>query len=78
MMARISTQQRVSTSARQLHGRQLPYAISRPIGGEGVAHKTCQWLEGEAKERNFCGEPTIGVTSWCMAHHKRVFIRMPK
>lgn len=34
----------------------------------GSPHKTCQWLDGEPRERRFCGEPAVKGQSWC-AHH---------
>lgn len=33
---------------------------------------TCQWIEGEASGRNFCGVKTTGV--WCDEHHRRVYV----
>lgn len=36
--------------------------------------KTCQWIEGNPKDRNFCGKPTVGGSSWCEEHYARVFI----
>ena len=33
----------------------------------------CQWLEGEPKERNFCGARTNAGSSWCPDHYSRVF-----
>lgn len=41
------------------------------------AHRKCQWINGEAKDRDFCGKPVIGQTSWCAHHYARVF-RPPK
>ncbi len=33
---------------------------------------TCQWIDGEATTRNFCGAPCRG--SWCETHIRRVFV----
>lgn len=76
-MMKISSAQSNSAVYRN-HGRTLPYGISAPIGGEGISYRTCQWLEGEAKERNFCGELVIEGKSWCPEHYKRVFLRGSK
>ena len=40
---------------------------------------TCLWMEGEAIERNFCGQPIAGIGfSWCNEHMKRVYTCKPK
>lgn len=31
--------------------------------------KTCQWLYGEGKDRNFCGEEVQPGSSYCAKHH---------
>ena len=31
--------------------------------------KTCQWLHGEPRERNFCGERVKRGSSYCAEHH---------
>lgn len=36
-----------------------------------TAPLTCQWLEGDALLRNFCGAPAHEGTSWC-EHHRRI------
>ena len=33
----------------------------------------CQWLEGDALKRDFCGHPTVAKSSWCLQHYVRVF-----
>jgi hypothetical protein len=33
---------------------------------------TCQWIEGEASERNFCGEK-VSSGAWCSEHRRRVY-----
>lgn len=38
---------------------------------------TCQWLEGEPRERNFCGDATQPGSSYCATHHARCFIKRP-
>ena len=65
----------------------LPVLEPRPIAlGRGKPSKderlkkllesgkpgTCQWIEGEASTRNFCGAPCRG--SWCETHIRRGFV----
>ena len=47
--------------------RPMP-ALSRHAGD------ACQWIEGAARGRNFCGARTIAGHSWCPDHFKRVFL----
>ena len=35
----------------------------------------CQWLHGDAQERNFCDKPTVAGFSWCPEHRAVVFVR---
>lgn len=37
--------------------------------------RTCQWLHGDPKDRNFCGQKTRHGSSWCDEHKKIVFAR---
>lgn len=39
----------------------------------GWVPKTCQWLHGDARERNFCGAEVKPGSSYCPRHHGRVF-----
>ena len=34
---------------------------------------TCQWLDGEPKERNFCGAKAQPGSSYCPGHHRRCY-----
>lgn len=45
-------------------------ANGRPENGKG-----CQWLEGDPKDRNFCGRPVKKGAKypWCEEHHARVY-----
>lgn len=36
---------------------------------EGWVPKTCQYIEGEAINRNFCGKPVKKNYSYCDHHH---------
>jgi hypothetical protein len=42
-------------------------------------HKTCQWIEGDVRKPGWtmCGEQTRDGSSFCEAHHWRVYIRRP-
>lgn len=37
----------------------------------GWRPKTCQWIDGDARERAFCGAPVQPGSSYCAAHHAR-------
>lgn len=38
--------------------------------------RTCQWLHGDARERNFCASEVGSPGSpWCPVHEARVFVR---
>ena len=64
----------------------LPVLDARPVptgNGKGYTKKqralldsgqpgTCQWLEGEATDRKFCGAPSPNDV-WCAVHKRRVF-----
>lgn len=39
-----------------------------------AAPATCQWLEGEPRQRNFCGRPVVAASAWCGEHHARVYV----
>lgn len=43
----------------------------RALRGAGWTPATCQWIEGEPRERNFCGKPAKAGSSYCEEHHKR-------
>jgi DNA-binding transcriptional regulator YhcF (GntR family) len=47
-------------------------------GGEWPQWRTCQWIEGRAKERNFCGEATQEGSSYCTEHHARCYHKPAK
>jgi GcrA cell cycle regulator len=36
--------------------------------------RTCQWLEGNPKEFNWCGKPTTRV--YCQEHHDRCYVKI--
>lgn len=44
-------------------------------GFQAPTPRSCQWLEGEAKHRNFCGAPAKPGSSYCHAHHARCWIK---
>lgn len=35
--------------------------------------RTCQWIEGEPRLRQFCGQPCQEGSSYCPGHHTRVY-----
>lgn len=49
-------------------------AAPRNGGKDWPAWSTCQWLDGEARDRNFCGAPVKEGSSYCEHHHAVVFI----
>ncbi|MBE0530257.1 MAG: hypothetical protein IH626_05475 [Rhodospirillales bacterium] len=38
-----------------------------------VGSRTCQWIEGEPRARDFCGAPVREGSSYCEAHHARCY-----
>lgn len=43
-------------------------------GFQAPAPRTCQWIEGEPRDREFCGEPARAGSSYCEAHHRRCWL----
>jgi len=43
----------------------------RPLRGAGWRPRTCQFIEGEPRDRNFCGKPVQPGSSYCPEHHAR-------
>ncbi len=35
--------------------------------------RRCQWLDGEPRERAFCGNATLPESAYCAEHHGRVY-----
>jgi len=42
---------------------------SFPVPLKASPFRTCQYLHGEAKLRNFCGAPTVAGHSYCAPHY---------
>ena len=40
-----------------------------------MIHQTCQWLEGEPKARNFCGDPVQPGSPYCPDHHAWCYVQ---
>jgi hypothetical protein len=44
--------------------------------------RTCQWLYGNPKDRNFCSEPALPGKPWCVLHddicHLKTVPRNPR
>ena len=40
--------------------------------------ETCQWLHGEASERNFCPNKAEAFSAWCPEHRVVVYVRSTK
>ena len=50
--------------------------IPRPNGKRVISDADgCQWLEGEPRERRFCGAPTQERSSYCDHHHSICFVK---
>jgi DNA-binding MarR family transcriptional regulator len=55
----------------------------RPMGSPGDTRlpdagpmpKACQWIEGEPRQRQFCGTDAVPGRPWCDGHLARVFAR---
>lgn len=43
------------------------------LGEIGAPFSTCQWIEGEPRDRQFCGAPTQSRSSYCPTHHARCY-----
>lgn len=61
-----------------LRGKQNQY-LAKTVGlpmlsmNVGAPHKTCQWIEGEPEDRNFCNAPVAEHSSYCPEHHAVVW-----
>lgn len=42
--------------------------IEQLASTEGMIFKTCQYLGGDPKQRQFCGDPTFEHYSYCQTH----------
>ena len=61
--------QRTAQAAERVVVKPVTRPIPAPIAKKASPFKTCQYLHGEAKLRNFCGAPTVPGHSWCEAHY---------
>lgn len=58
-------------------GRRRPVSpLSRVEPLQPSPYRRCQWLEGEPRDRRFCGRPTVRDpggrrSSWCAEHYDR-------
>lgn len=50
-----------------------PIVLTEPVPAGETTLDGCQWLHGEAVERNFCGAPVMFNRSWCPYHYGVVF-----
>ena len=50
-----------------------PIVLTEPVPTGESTLDGCQWLHGEAVERNFCGAPVMFNRSWCPYHYGVVF-----
>lgn len=44
---------------------------------DGPSPKTCQWLYGEPKERDFCKLQAKAESSYCEGHHNICYVTKP-
>jgi hypothetical protein len=51
---------------------------SKVEGRELSKTETCQWLHGEASERNFCPNKAEAFSAWCPEHRVVVYVRSNK
>lgn len=59
------------TGVKKDDGRAL--GAIRPMVISDSPFRFCQWIEGEPRDREFCGKPTYARTSWCRAHLARIY-----
>ncbi len=45
----------------------LRLVVSKPSCPQSI-FDTCQWIDGEAAKRKFCGKSVHGYSSWCKKH----------
>lgn len=63
----IDARQRTAAPLAQVAVKPTPRSFPVPL--KASPFRTCQYLHGEAKLRNFCGAPTVLGHSWCEAHY---------
>lgn len=60
-------------------GLQSPFGSGRIPKDLGNPPKTCQWINGEGRDRDFCGKPVTkrangSPSSYCQEHHDRCYV----
>ena len=53
-------------------GKEVAYPSMRPMVTARPA-EACQWLHGEPKDRDFCGDPIRAGSPYCPEHHERCY-----
>lgn len=53
------------------HRGTMPAKLSQLEGG--YTPRTCQWIEGNPVDRDFCGADTKPRSSYCPEHHARCY-----
>lgn len=48
--------------------------LNPPVRRVGWQPKTCQWIHGDPRDRDFCGKPTLPGSSYCREHYERCYI----
>lgn len=51
------------------------HAAKEPVKIRRTDFSRCQWVEGEPKERDFCGKPVKPGSSYCEHHHARCYYK---
>lgn len=70
----------LKTPVKKKDGRRLKAKrriMEKPRGKRRITKGAsgCQWLDGEPRERQFCGAPRLEDSSYCEAHHARCWIK---
>ncbi|MGI9485453.1 MAG: GcrA family cell cycle regulator [Geminicoccaceae bacterium] len=67
----------IDTRPRSGPGRRRKLSVIRPKGPRVLSAGAdgCQWLDGEPRERRFCGDPVREGSSFCDDHHQRCWIK---
>ncbi len=64
---------RLNLTKRTVGRRRAPV---RRLHADGYGRADgCQWLDGEPRQRQFCGAPTMDGSSYCETHHARCWIK---
>ena len=63
-----------TSESKQTHAEMVEHTSrQRPMQTFGPV-TSCQWIEGEARARDFCGDRTLPGKSYCQPHYARAYL----